>query len=128
MIGKTLDDIRNDVAALMGDEVVETKFISRGMKGEEVKALQTKLMTLGYDLGKWGADGNFGTATENAVCKFQEDHGLDVSGIMSIKDLAVLDEAVINKDKTYTVTIHGLLEAEANAMKTRWPDCEVTQE
>jgi hypothetical protein len=42
-----------------------------GSNGAEVKELQEDLIALGYDLGKWGADGDYGNATVNAVKKFQ---------------------------------------------------------
>ena len=46
----------------------------------DVKQMQTYLMALGYDLGKYGADGDFGDMTEQAVEQFQRDHGCDVDG------------------------------------------------
>ena len=55
--------------------------LSKGDRGEEVRALQILLMGRGYDVGKAGADGEFGTATRNAVIKYQRDHGLDADGI-----------------------------------------------
>lgn len=55
--------------------------LSKGDRGEEVRALQILLMGRGYDVGKTGADGEFGTATRNAVIKYQRDHGLDADGI-----------------------------------------------
>lgn len=39
-------------------------------------------MSMGYDLGVYGADGHFGTKTYVAVCQFQRDNGLDVDGIV----------------------------------------------
>lgn len=53
----------------------------RGAKGAEVKTLQTGLIRLGYDLGRYGADGDFGQATEAAVKKFQTDNRLPVDGV-----------------------------------------------
>ena len=44
-----------------------------------VYSLQTKLIELGYLKGY--ADGNYGQGTEAAVKKFQEEYGLDVTGI-----------------------------------------------
>ena len=55
--------------------------LSKDDRGEEVRALQILLMGRGYDVGKAGADGEFGTATRNAVIKYQRDHGLDADGI-----------------------------------------------
>ena len=56
-------------------------YISKGMKGEEVKKLQQNLMKLGYDLHEYKDDGDFGGETEKAVKKFQEDRGLAVTGV-----------------------------------------------
>lgn len=36
------------------------------MRGNDVKALQERLLMLGYDIGKWGADGIYGDATDKA--------------------------------------------------------------
>jgi peptidoglycan hydrolase-like protein with peptidoglycan-binding domain len=60
--------------------------------GDDVKQLQASLITLGYSCGKWGADGEFGSATRNAVKAFQSDHDLSTNGIA---DDAVF--AAINK-------------------------------
>ncbi len=51
-----------------------------GCEGRDVKTMQEYLLTLGYDLGKWGADGDFGDATELAVKAFQKDSGITVDG------------------------------------------------
>ena len=54
--------------------------LKRGARGEAVKQLQKALMTLGYSVGVFGADGKFGSATEKAVRKYQQEHGLDATG------------------------------------------------
>jgi peptidoglycan hydrolase-like protein with peptidoglycan-binding domain len=41
--------------------------LKKGKEGNDVKLLQEKLLKLGFDLGPWGADGDFGSSTENAV-------------------------------------------------------------
>lgn len=61
-----------------------------------VKALQLDLISLGYDLGKYGADGDFGSATENALIAFQVANGLQGSGIA---DEATLKKINAAKDK-----------------------------
>lgn len=55
--------------------------LKRGMTGEDVKALQSDLIALGYSCGSYGADGEFGRATESAVKAFQLANGLEVDGI-----------------------------------------------
>jgi len=64
-----------DMSVIFSD--VSDRILRMGIKGDDVKDLQQKLMTLGYDLGKWGADGDFGTDTYNAVKKFQAEHSLN---------------------------------------------------
>ena len=56
------------------------RLLKRGSEGADVKQLQQYLIQLGYDLGKWGADGEFGGATELAVKAFQKAKGLDADG------------------------------------------------
>lgn len=56
--------------------------LSLGSKGEVVKELQRKLETLGYGVGTYGADGDFGAATDKAVRLFQRDYNLIGDGIV----------------------------------------------
>lgn len=44
--------------------------------------LQKRLLSLGYKLPKWGADGGFGDETVEAVKLFQSDNGLTPDGIV----------------------------------------------
>ena len=60
---------------------VEVPTLRKGDTGIQVKKLQILLQVLGYDIGSYGADGDFGTATENAVKKLQSDNNLTVDGI-----------------------------------------------
>lgn len=60
---------------------VEVKVLRKGAKGDNVKALQILLIGRGYSCGSYGADGSFGTATDNAVRAFQKAKGLSVDGI-----------------------------------------------
>lgn len=52
-----------------------------GCKGEDVRALQILLMGRGFGCGSYGADGDFGKATDAAVRAFQKARGLAVDGI-----------------------------------------------
>lgn len=56
--------------------------LKKGAKGEQVKTLQRLLDALGYDLGKYGADGDFGNDTDKAVRAFQKAKKLEVDGIV----------------------------------------------
>ena len=63
----------------------------RGCMGEDVAQLQKDLISLNYSCGKWGADGEFGRATESAVKAFQMDYDLTPDGVAGPKTFAVLD-------------------------------------
>jgi len=87
--------------------------LKKGNTGEYVTLLQTKLLQKRYDLGKYGIDGDFGSATLKAVKQFQSDHGLTVDGIVGEKTWAALEEAGTN---LYTVTIPHLPKFKAEAL------------
>ena len=55
--------------------------LRKGDSGEAVKELQEALIAAGYDVGKKGADGIFGSETLSAVRAFQGDRGLTPDGI-----------------------------------------------
>ena len=57
-----------------------TRTLKKGSKGDDVKQLQKTLIELGYSVGKYGADKNFGNDTKNAVKKFQKAKGLTQDG------------------------------------------------
>ena len=63
---------------------VELSVLRKGATGEQVKTLQRLLIALGYDLGKYGADGDFGDATDKAVRAFQKARGLSVDGVVGL--------------------------------------------
>ncbi|HMM01131.1 MAG TPA: peptidoglycan-binding protein [Bacilli bacterium] len=66
--------------------------LRKGDKGEEVRVLQSKLLALGYNLPKYGADGSYGSETTAAVMAFQTDKGLVADGICGPITQAVLDD------------------------------------
>lgn len=66
----------------------------KGSTGTAVREYQEKLQRLGYDLGRWGADGDFGADTYNAVVKFQRDHGLDADGEIGPMTMEAIDQAL----------------------------------
>ena len=67
------------------------KVLQIGSKGDDVKWLQQKLIDLGYDLGKWGADGDYGKQTAKAVKQFQMDNHLQVDGKVGPKTFKALE-------------------------------------
>lgn len=74
------------------------RILKNGMSGDDVKELQTILIGLGYDCGAWGADGDFGDATELAVRKFQTGHDCAVDGEVGEETLAALHRAEGDSD------------------------------
>ncbi|MDZ7838863.1 MAG: peptidoglycan-binding protein [Actinomycetota bacterium] len=56
--------------------------LKKNHSGEKIVDLQMRLKKLGYDLGDTQIDGFFGLDTENAVKKFQQERGLDSTGIV----------------------------------------------
>lgn len=64
--------------------------LRNGDRGDYVKQLQQLLISIGYDLGKFGADGKFGDKTEVAVKHFQKKNDLTVDGIVGKRTWAKL--------------------------------------
>lgn len=107
--------------------------IRRGDKGRDVTDCQTMLFNLGYSLGSYGIDGDFGRATEAAVKEFQQDHKLTVDGVCGPMTWDALEKATANisgkpVEKSYTVCIHGLDKTQADALKNNYPGATVTEE
>lgn len=75
-----------------------------GSTGSEVSQIQSKLKRWGYYNGQ--VDGIFGTATKNAVIKFQKKNGLTPDGIVGSKTLAALG---ISGGSTYNSADYELL-------------------
>lgn len=70
------------------------RLLRNGDSGSDVQTLQTYLIQLGYDLGKWGADGDFGDMTEMAVEAFQIWAGVEDDGVYGPITHAALMEAL----------------------------------
>ena len=95
------------IAYKLGDRILKN-----GMTGDDVKELQTCLIGLDYDCGVWGADGEFGDATEQAVERFQTAHGCMVDGEVGPETLAALEKAMEEaeapvKDARYVQIVNG---------------------
>lgn len=73
----------------LGDRVLK-----HGCDGEDVKLMQEMLLKLGFDLGIWGCDGEFGDCTELALKGFQVMAGIQVSGECDQATLEALNKAI----------------------------------
>ena len=100
--------------------------LRKGSKGQTVTEMQTMLDKLGYDLGSYGVDGDFGRATEAVVRSFQSDHQLVVDGICGPATWTELEKSVDSlkspvKEERYSVTISGLDLTQARALMNNYP-------
>ena len=84
------DGVKYEGAVEAKDYALGERLLKHGAEGADVKQLQQYLIQLDYDLGRWGADGEFGDATELAVKAFQKDKGLDADGQYGKKTHAAL--------------------------------------
>ncbi|HWO22463.1 MAG TPA: N-acetylmuramoyl-L-alanine amidase [Kofleriaceae bacterium] len=67
--------------------------LKRGAKGDEVRELQRALIELGYELPRWGADGDLGAETIDAFARFLRDHSTEIeddANVVSDEELALL--------------------------------------
>jgi N-acetylmuramoyl-L-alanine amidase len=64
--------------------------VSKPVSGDDVFALQERLLELGYDVGR--PDGIFGHQTEQALSSFQRDYGLNSDGICGPGTLRALKQ------------------------------------
>ena len=70
-------------------------YVQRGYKNKWVEYLQMSLVSLGYSIGPYGIDGNFGQSTENAVFEFQADNGLEEDGKVGNDTWDAIKEQII---------------------------------
>ena len=64
--------------------------LKKGDTGSQVMALQALLIGYGGDLGRSGADGDFGGKTDEALRKYQSRNGLTPDGEAGPKTWGVL--------------------------------------
>jgi peptidoglycan hydrolase-like protein with peptidoglycan-binding domain len=64
------------------NEVIAKVLVTNGAHNELVRWIQQRLVSLGFSVGKTGADSYFGTNTLLAVKKFQASKGLKQDGIV----------------------------------------------
>jgi peptidoglycan hydrolase-like protein with peptidoglycan-binding domain len=83
-----------------------------GSTGNEVKTLQTQLQELGYYDGV--IDGQYGTATLDAVIKFQQNRNLAANGIASNQTTKLLEAEVEKKSIVANVTPQAAQQKQAS--------------
>lgn len=94
--GKTMDDVRNDVAKLLAENTAPVpaapkpgSTLRRGDKNELVVELQIKLKELGFYTGT--IDGSYGPKTEDAVEALQKERKITQDGICGPKTWAAIN-------------------------------------
>lgn len=95
--------------------------LRKGSKGQYVTMLQTKLLNKGYALPRYGADGDYGTETLNAVKSFQKANRLTADGVVGEKTWKALNDATV-AIPYYTVTVSHLTEDEMNRIVSEFGD------
>ena len=88
-----------------GDVPVTLPTLRKGDKGEYVTLMQTKLIQLGYNLSPYGADGKFGSKTEEALKAFQRNNDLTPDGVCGKKSWEALNSGAVTY---YTVIVPHL--------------------
>ena len=90
-----------------------------GVKGDEVQRLQERLQQLGYYAGE--VDGQYGPGTEEAVIRFQEQHGLTADGIAgdATRSLAYSNRAQVFVPTPAPSPTPGLLKKGSNGDAVR---------
>ena len=110
--GKTMDDVRKDVANLLGNnnttipnQEENYNILKIGMeKNPQVKAMQQGLQKLGYKIED---DGNFGPITENALKDYQQKHNLTPNGIFGIETFISIKNEIAKLPKTINITTNS---------------------
>lgn len=74
--------------------VYGSRILKKGYAGTDVKELQTRLIKLGYSLPRYGADGEFGSETYDALISFQRSHGIETDGEAGKDTYAAIDKAL----------------------------------
>ncbi|WP_179122292.1 SpoIID/LytB domain-containing protein [Caloramator quimbayensis] len=81
-----------------------SRSLTKGMKGNDVKALQEYLKILGY---KVDINGTFDNKTYTAVVDFQKKNKITSSGIVGIKTVTALNKAVTSRYVTTVIPSRG---------------------
>lgn len=83
----------------------ENNYMKLNDQGDNVKALQKMLISLGYDLGAGKDDGIYGPATVSAVKQFQKDKRLAIDGLAGQATLDALYEATNSNQAKQKITV-----------------------
>lgn len=79
--GLGADGIAGPITNNKMDALLTAAPVGRNATSRSTTEIQNYLKSKGYDLGQYGADGDYGQATTQAVMKWQKDNGLEPDGI-----------------------------------------------
>ena len=117
-INNTMKAKRASFGQAIYDTYAATLIVAKkGDKGNTVKEIQQALLNKNYDLGKWGADGDFGSATETAIKKFQSANNLAVTGAVNRATYDLLFAA----PTLYTITMKDVTKEEIAKIQAALP-------
>ena len=108
-----MSDLASKVTAQLGGSAPTVRNLQKGDKGDDVKEMQEMLIACGFSCGSCGADGSFGSATDNAVRNFQKAVGITVDGIYGPVSRAALETLYAGKTGTQASVLRGLSEGDA---------------
>lgn len=91
------------IAAISGFSVANAANIVKGDTTANIRAVQTRLATLGYYTYK--VDGVWGSRTKTAVKKFQRDYGLTADGIVGARTEKALKITLTGKRTSSSSTV-----------------------
>lgn len=95
--------------------------LSVGMSGDAVKALQQKLIKIGYQIDD---DGIFGTGeTQPAVIKFQQGNGLPATGMVDKATMAAIDAMVAKLEAPKKKDYKQIIMENSNGSGADWIKC-----
>ena len=99
--------------------------LKKGSIGYWVTEAQLRLIAQGFPLNVYGADGVFGSETQNAVLAFQKAKGLTADGIIGDSTWNALNENTPADDTRYLVLIPNLTLDAANELTKKYPGATI---
>ncbi len=99
--------------------------LKKGSVGYWVTEAQLRLIAHGFPLSLYGADGIFGTETQNAVIAFQKAKGLTPDGIIGAETWEELNGETPAEESRYSVLIPNLTLDAAREFLQTYPDATI---
>jgi peptidoglycan hydrolase-like protein with peptidoglycan-binding domain len=95
------DESSAETAENTVENEITYSLIKKGSKGNLVRIAQEKLLAKGYKLPKYGADGDYGSETEEAIKELQKDAKISVDGICGDDTWAVINSDFVKPTESY---------------------------